>query len=143
LLIYLIFIVWAQVKFGSYRFDLSYIQGSRLQIRPNTLNLGTHRPGETYQVSVAIQNHGSTPISVVGAVADCQCIATRGLPQTIPPGGSQTLPVTIRFGKAVGEWHQSISYLSDESDQPYPRVDMTARVDDLVLLIPSKSMVNP
>jgi hypothetical protein len=128
LLIYLALVVWAQVRFGSYSYALSYLRGSRLQIVPVVNNIGTHTTSELYQTSVTLRNHGSSPIVVVGASADCACIANRDLPRTVLPGKSSSLPITIRFGNEAGDWHQSITYLTDDPGEPALRVQLTAQI---------------
>ncbi len=98
LLIYLCFVVWAQVRFGSYRDALSYLNGSRLRVSPSVEAIGTHLPEETYRTSVTIHNDGGTPVEILGGMADCSCVAHEGLPVTIPPGGSVVTPIVIHFG---------------------------------------------
>ncbi len=128
LLIFLALVVWAQVRFGSYGYALSYLRGSRLQMVPVARSLGRHPTSEIYQTSVTLRNHGSSPVAVVGASADCSCIGKLDLPRTVLPGKATTLPMTIRFGKEPGDWHQSITYLTDDPGQPTLRVELRAQV---------------
>ncbi len=127
-LIELGFILWAQFRFGSYRYALAYIQGARLQVRPGAKSVGTHRQGDVLETSVTIRNHGASPARIVGARSGCGCIASRGLPMTVPPGGSATFLVTVRFGSTVGEWHQTIEYLTDVVADSPQRVDLVGQV---------------
>jgi hypothetical protein len=128
LLIYLGFSIWAQVRFGSYRYALSYLKGARLQIRPAIKVVGTHRPDESYQTTVTLRNHGDTSVEVLGALTDCSCIAYRGLPVTVKPGASVDMPVEVHFGPQAGVWHQSITYLTDNAHQPRLRAELSGRV---------------
>jgi hypothetical protein len=129
LLIYLTFITWAQVNFASYRFALLYLRGARLEVRPSVKTIGIHRPGEILDTAVVVRNHGSMPVNVVGAIAECSCIAYRGLPKEIPAGGSARLPIVIRFGAATDEWHQFITFLTDAAQEPEIRFELSGRVE--------------
>jgi len=102
--------------------------GSRLQVQPDTKILGPHRVDEFDKTSLTLRNHGGSAVSVVGAIADCSCIANQGLPRRIPPGGSIELPVSIHFGKTVGTWKQSIRYLTDHPRHPQVKVVLQADI---------------
>lgn len=131
LLIWLGFVLWAQVSFGSYRFALQYLRGDRLQVFPAVRSIGTHRPGEVLETTVTIRNHGATPVKVVGATSECACTATKTMPVVIPPhGDSVTVPLTIRFRREPGEWRQSISYLTDSVREPTLRADLAGQIAD-------------
>ena len=130
-LIWLGFVIWAQVNFGSYYYALRYLGGDRLQVYPAVKSIGTHHPGEVLETTVTLRNHGSLPVKIVGGIADCSCVAYRGLPALIAPGAEVALPVTVRFGRKPGEWQQSISYVSENAREPSFRAVLVGRIADL------------
>ncbi len=125
----LVFILWSQWNFASYSFALKYLQGSRIQLRTPLKQVGIHRPGDHFETEVRITNHGSAPATILGALADCSCVATQNLPKTIAPGETAALPVRGHFGSTLGEWRQLVTYLTDDSRQPALDVDLIGRVE--------------
>jgi hypothetical protein len=95
---------------------------------PVVKSIGTHAPGEVYETTVILRNHGRSPVLVLGALAGCACTANRDLPKVVPPGESCSLPIAIHFGKELGDWHQWVTYLTDDTRDPTLRVDLEARV---------------
>ena len=120
--------LWAQTRFGSFRFALSYLQGARLQLSPVVNLVGTHQVGDHFETTITIRNHNRRKTTIVGALSDCSCVAYRGLPATIPPGGTITLPVSIRFKRDTDDWRQSITYLTNDSLQPVVKAEFAGRV---------------
>lgn len=116
-LIYLGFVIWAQVRFHSYRFALDYVMGARLQIEPTRQLLGPHRAGEEFETTIRLRNHGTAAVTVFGALIDCPCVANRGLPRIIPAGGVVAFPITVRVGTVPGGWRRSVRYLTDDTQQ--------------------------
>jgi len=125
----LVFILWSQWNFASYSFALRYLQGSRIQLRTPLVQVGVHRPDEHFVTQVQITNHGGSSTTIIGAVADCSCVATKGLPTAVVPGQTVALPVSAHFNSAPGEWRQHVTYLTDDTRQPRLVVELVGRVE--------------
>ena len=126
---WLIFAIWSQWNFSSYLFALKYLQGSRIQIRTPSKLVGIHIPGEHFDTEVRISNHGSAPVTINGALADCSCLAAQLLPKELAPGETAVLPIAVHFGAAVGAWRQHVTYLTNDPRQPRLAVELIGRVE--------------
>ena len=119
---------WAQIQFKSYRFALAYLQGARVQAIPAIRSVGNHSPGDRYQTTISLRNHGTKPITLVGALVECTCVANDGLPASIPAGQEINLPISIHFGRTPGEWREPVFYLTNDPRQPTVNVVLDGRI---------------
>ncbi len=126
-----VFIIWAQLRFASYSFALHYLQGERVQVQIPLKQLGVHKLGDHIDAKVKITNHGDKSVTIVGAVADCSCVATSGLPKDIAPGETVHLQVHASFGPKIGDWRQQITYLTNNFQQPELNLELLGRVESL------------
>ncbi|MGH7201993.1 MAG: DUF1573 domain-containing protein [Planctomycetaceae bacterium] len=81
--------------FGSPAAALAWIQGSRVTISPEVIDLGECAPGEKRLAVFEITNREDRPVTIVGGTTTCACTTTQGLPVTVPPGETRTVPVTV------------------------------------------------
>ena len=55
-----------------------------------------------------LQNYSGRDIAIVGASTSCSCIATAGLPLTIPARSRRDLVVRVQAPKQAGKVHEQI-----------------------------------
>ncbi len=91
--------------------------------------VGIHRPGEHFDTKVRITNHGASPTIIIGALADCSCVAARTLPKAIASGETVALPVEIHVDSVLGYWRQHVTYLTNDTRQPRLDVELIGRVE--------------
>ena len=125
----LVFIFWSQWNFGSYSFALRYLQESKIQLRTPLKQVGVHHPGDHFETEVRVTNHDTKPTTIIGALADCSCIAAQALPKMIASGDTIALPVEVHFGAGLGEWRQHITYLTNNTRQPQLQLELIGRVE--------------
>lgn len=72
------------------------LQDEPLSVTPEYIDCGSGKPGETLEATVAVSNWTDEPVSINGGTSDCSCVATVGLPITIPPNESREIPLRLR-----------------------------------------------
>jgi methylamine utilization protein MauE len=73
--------------YGSPEAALARLRGESVVVKPEYVDCGTGKPGDTLEAAIDIHNWSDHPLRIYGATSDCSCLATKGLPITIPPGG--------------------------------------------------------
>lgn len=105
---------WA--TFGSVRSALSYANGDRLIADASAKSLGVVDPGKELPMSFALRNYSNRDIAIIGAKTSCACIATDGLPMTIPARSERKLVVKVSAPQEAGDIHERI-YLYTNHDR--------------------------
>jgi hypothetical protein len=103
---------------GSLDAALAQVRGDVLTISPTLADLGLQAPGALREVSIAIHNHDAVPVRIVGGTTDCGCATTQDLPITVPPGGSATIRLRVRFGGQAGRFQRGYWLWTDARTQP-------------------------
>lgn len=104
--------------FGSVPATFAYLRGQSLSC-PTQLDLGTGKPGDRLEYSVAVTNHSSRAVTLIGGTSDCSCLTTGALPITIPPGGTTSFPIRLKIPtKAVGVMTRNATVFTDDANQP-------------------------
>lgn len=86
------------LRFGSLPNALRYYQGMVVVAHvPGTGELPSPLAGESLNVPVTLENLTGEPVTVYGAKSGCRsCAILDGLPVTLTPRGTVTLPLEIR-----------------------------------------------
>jgi hypothetical protein len=93
-------------------------RGDFLVISPAEADLGSGPPGESVTTEVTLTNVGERALLVRGGTSDCQCITTRNLPITLPPGGSQRVHLIVRRSRTPGVQRRQYHFFTDQPQQP-------------------------
>lgn len=109
-------LAWAWATFGSVRSALSYANGDRLIADAAAKSLGVVAPGEEFPVSFALRNYSGRDIAIIGAKTSCACIATDGLPMTIPARSERELVVKVNAPEEAGDIRERV-YLYTSHDR--------------------------
>ena len=103
---------------GSATAALAQLRGDVLTISPTLADLGDQSPGTISTTTIAIRNHSPQAVRLVGGTTDCGCAATQDLPVTIPPGGTTTIRLQVRFGGKSGRFQRGYWLWTDARTQP-------------------------
>jgi hypothetical protein len=103
---------------GSADAALAQLRGDVLTVHPTLIDLGRQAPGTVREAVIEIRNHAAVPVRLVGGTTDCGCATTRDMPLTVPPGGTATLRLTVRFGKQAGRFQRGYWLWTDSRAQP-------------------------
>ena len=102
--------------FSSVGNALGYINGQRLFAQPEALV--STAIGEAREFSVTVTNLGKRPVRILGTRSSCSCVATLGLPVSLPPNDRRTVWVKFRPNrKQTGRFTQTLRLFTDEADQ--------------------------
>jgi hypothetical protein len=83
--------------YGSMDGGLAALRGERVSLSSSYLEFGEGVVGQELKASISITNFADTPLRIVGGTSDCSCTATENLPLTIPPGGTESVPITMKI----------------------------------------------
>lgn len=72
------------------------LRDESLDVTPEYVDCGEGKPGEKLKGTVSLSNWTEEPVLIYGGTSDCSCVTTAGLPVTIPPNGSQEIPLWLR-----------------------------------------------
>lgn len=68
-----------------------------LGVAPEYVDCGEGKPGEKLKGTARVYNWTDEPVLIYGGTSDCSCVATAGLPVTIPPNGNGEIPLSLRL----------------------------------------------
>lgn len=72
------------------------LRDESLEAAPEYVDCGEGKPGEKLKGFVRVRNWTDEPVLIYGGTSDCSCATTGGLPVTIPPNGTQEVPLWLR-----------------------------------------------
>jgi Protein of unknown function (DUF1573) len=101
--------------FGSIGAALAYTRGERLFAKMESI--GTMTRGEERKAELVISNLGDKPVRILGAASSCSCVATSGVPTTIPAKDMRIIPVKLRAGNLIGRSVQRLRIFTDHPRQ--------------------------
>lgn len=113
-----IFEGWACARFGSAAMCLRYLRGERMVLRSPVIDLGVVKSNVKQAVSFEIVNLTDHSVQILGAKADCPCVASDGLPVTIPAGNTEALRVQVHLVRCKSNFSYKVVYYTDLDDQP-------------------------
>lgn len=86
---------------------------------PSNADVGSNPKGSHTSVAVAIANHGSSPVRIIGGTTSCKCVATQDLPVEIPPGEQRQIRIQVNFSGDPGPFRQHFKlWVEGDSFQP-------------------------
>jgi hypothetical protein len=108
----------------------SGVAEAQLRIQPNRVDFGKRGHNERPTETVTVENGFPVPIYVRRIVPSCSCIEVRpaGFQRPIPPGGRETLQVTMGSGRAVGVLEKHIEFFLGNQPQPAATLDVRMSV---------------
>ena len=113
---------------GSLRAALALIRGERVGVNPGYLDLGDGTPGETLEAVVEVANWTDHPVRLVGGTSDCSCVATDGLPVTIPARGREEVRVAVTIPpRSPGRTTRAVQLWTDVPEQSVLRFTLGYR----------------
>jgi len=93
-------LMFAQLKFGSIKHAVAWLQGTRVWVSPQIVDVGYLDPGD-HQIQVNVVNFQDQPVSLVGGTGQCKCLSFANLPQQIGPGESRHIDMIASVGGAA------------------------------------------
>lgn len=96
---------------------LARLRGESLVIDPPVSDVGEGVYGEQREFEIEVRNYSDRPVRILGGTADCDCVATRDLPVTVPPGGARKITITVTLVGAVGAGQQAFKLYTDQEEQ--------------------------
>jgi hypothetical protein len=116
--------------YGSPEAALARLRGESVVVKPEYVDCGTGKPGDTLESVIDVHNWSDLPIRVYGGTSDCSCIATKGLPLTLPRGESRTIPVILRVSRsAPGAFTRYAELFTDCEKQRTIRLHVGCQVE--------------
>lgn len=97
---------------------LARLRGEAVQLVPATADAGTAAGGEVRVVRVTVVNHSDGDVRLLGGSVSCNCMATEGLPVTVPPFGRVEVGVKVKFGGSPGRFAHGFELYTDSQDKP-------------------------
>lgn len=82
--------------YGSPARALARLRDESLDVASEYIDCGEGKPGEKLKGIVRVRNWTDEPVLIYGGTSDCSCVATSGLPVTIPPNEVQEIPLLLR-----------------------------------------------
>ena len=80
---------------GSFKALRGFLTGRDLVIELPGPDLGKQRIGDVVELKVTVRNLTRTPLQLVGAEADCSCIAISGVPAEVAAFSSASVPFSV------------------------------------------------
>jgi hypothetical protein len=102
-------------RFGSVEATLAAIRGEPISLRPTLIDVGNGEPGDERDAVLELVNHFGYDVRVLGGTADCSCVATVGLPVSIPDGETRAITVKVHLSGGPGLFtHQALVWTDAE-----------------------------
>lgn len=92
----------------------------------NPINLGKHTAGEKFKYVIKISNTGKTPLNIRSLIPNCSCITYSIAKQTIEPGETISLTLTIdTVNQSIASHTKYITLYSNDPVNPEIRIKLT------------------
>jgi hypothetical protein len=82
----------------------------------NVVSLGTYPAAQERTARVAIRNVGKGELHLVHVIATCSCMRVDAFPETLVPGASGEIAVTLRGGELSGAFERVFYIETDDPD---------------------------
>lgn len=116
--------------YGSPEAALARLRGESVVVKPEYVDCGTGKPGDTLKAVIEVHNWSDHPVRIYGGTSDCSCIVTKGLPLIISPEESQTIPVVLRVPRsASGAFTRYAELFTDCAQQRTIRLRVGCQVE--------------
>lgn len=105
--------------FGSPEAALAKLRGEALTVSPGYVDFGIGKSGSTLEAVVEVQNWTYYPVRLIGGTSDCSCVTSTGLPISVPPQGSVSIPLLLKVRRsAPGVFTREAELWTDCDKQP-------------------------
>lgn len=104
----IVFAAWSLYRFGSVSLALAFLKGYAVVPEAALVSAGEVAAREEARVAFRLKNLTAGPLRVVGAKADCACMAFDDLPLAIEPG--EWGKMTVRFVPREAEVGQVVEH---------------------------------
>lgn len=96
---------------------LARIRGVAISIDPEIIDVGRGNQGDQRVVQAWMVNHTDRPVRIVGGTSTCSCVATDGLPATVPPHGRAAIAVKVKLKGTTGLFLQKYYFIVDDNQK--------------------------
>ena len=107
---------------------LARLRGEIVTIANPIEDAGEGTVGTVRAVPFRLINRSDQPVRILGGRAPCSCVATGGLPVTIPAHGTVTIEIVVTYTGSPGQFDRRFELLTDHSYQPIVRGQVTGVV---------------
>jgi len=116
--------------YGSPEAALARLRGESLTVTPGYVDFGSGHPGDKLEATVKVRNWTDRPIRLMGGTSDCSCVVTTGLPITLQPGETRTIPVRLKLRQSQpGTFTRIAELWTDYDNQRTIRFRVGCHVD--------------
>lgn len=105
-------------------------KSARAMIESTAINLGTLREGEIGVAELNLTNIGDAPLKILKVDANCDCVRTSHLPESI--GIAASLPFSIYFDTkgAMDNQYKQVSVFTNDPVNPVITIDLKAHINE-------------
>lgn len=100
----------------------------RIVVEPMSFDFGTVRAGHAVQKEFLVRNHGRGELVIQKVVSSCGCTGALTESQTVKPGGSTPLRVTLTAPDEPGRLQKSVLIQSNDPARPTVEVKIEATI---------------
>ncbi len=104
----------AAFSYGGIGQLMAAVNGEAVYISPQTLDLGSVKPGEKTVASFTMTNLSSQEISVVGERSSCNCAFSEQIPIKAAPGKTVDLKINVHLPSYDNSYDQSVAFMVAE-----------------------------
>lgn len=106
------------------------LRGDSVLLTPAACDLGSTPAGETLTKRVAVTNLSDRDVRLIGGSVSCSCTTTRGLPVTVPAGGTVDIEIEVKVAGTPGRFAHSYELFTDIAAQPKLQGQITGTVSE-------------
>lgn len=97
---------------------LAHLRGDVVAVVPGVSDAGEAPVGSVGVVRVEVANRSGGNVRLIGGSVSCNCMATQGLPTTVPAFGRTEVEVKVKFLGSPGRFVHRFDFYTDLTDQP-------------------------
>jgi len=121
--------VLANFLYGTPAAALARLRGEIISISPSHVDFGDGEPSTAIGSNVQVTNWSDRPIRLIGGTRDCNCNLTIGLPATILPRTSMSIPILLKTPQtAPGEFTREAEFWTDHDSARKIHLTLGCRV---------------
>jgi hypothetical protein len=96
---------------------LAQLRGEAITVEPYVTDVGAGVAGESRTFSMQLTNHTDHTVRIIGGTTSCNCLATKDLPLDLPPHGSESIRVGMKFRGSPGRFVHRFELYTDHQRQ--------------------------
>ncbi len=113
-----------------------------IEITPQNPNFGNVHPDELIHQTFTIRNTGSRALHIADYRVACNCTTARVNGNTISPGQSITVDVTVDLRGSIGDVKKDVNLIFTGYSAPV-RLEMTGTMNYAIVATPDRAMPSP